>query len=125
MELKKFFWDSYAVIEIIKGNPSYNPYIDDEVIITIFNLIEIYFSALKDLGETAAEKIYQQYSPSVTDVSDIVLKKAMKFKLKNKDKNFSYTDCIGYVYAIENDLIFLTGDKEFENLESVEFVKKQ
>jgi len=124
MGIKKFFWDSYAVIETIKGNSNYNPYINEEVIITIFNLTEIYFSALKDLGETVAEKIYQQYSPSVTEVPETVIKKAMKFKLKNKDKNLSYTDCIGYLYAIENDMIFLTGDKEFENLENVEFVKK-
>jgi len=124
MGIKKFFWDSYAVIETIKGNSNYNPYLNEEVIITIFNLTEIYFSALKDLGETVAEKIYQQYSPSVTEVPETVIKKAMKFKLKNKDKNLSYTDCIGYLYAIENDMIFLTGDKEFENLENVEFVKK-
>jgi len=124
MGIKKFFWDSYAVIETIKGNSNYSPYIEDEIIITIFNLTEIYFSALKDLGETVAEKIYQQYSSSVTEVPDKVIKNAMKFKLKNKDKNLSYTDCIGYVYAIENDLIFLTGDKQFENLENVEFVRK-
>src|SRR3989344_7139180 len=109
MGIKKFFWDSYAVIETIKGNSNYNPYIDEEVIITIFNLTEIYFSALKDLGETVAEKIYQQYSPSVIEVPETVIKKAMKFKLKNKYKNFSYTDCIGYIYATENDMIFLTG----------------
>lgn len=124
MGIKKFFWDSYAVIETIKGNSNFNPYLDDEVIITTFNLIEIYFSALKDLGEVTAEKIYQQYSPSVTEVPDNVLKKAMKYKLKNKNKNFSYTDCIGYAYATENNLLFLTGDKEFENLKNVEFVKK-
>jgi hypothetical protein len=124
MGIKKFFWDSYAVIETIKGNSNYSPYKDEEVIITIFNLAEIYFSALKDLEETIAEKIYQQYSLSVLEVSDKVIKNAMKFKLKNKNKNLSYTDCIGYIYAIENDLVFLTGDKEFEDLENVEFVKK-
>ncbi len=94
------------------------------MIITIFNLAEIYFSALKDLEETIAEKIYQQYSLSVLEVPDKVIKNAMKFKLKNKNKNLSYIDCIGYIYAIENDLVFLTGDKEFEDLENVEFVKK-
>jgi uncharacterized protein len=124
MGINKFFWDSYAVIEVIKGNSNFRSYLDEEIIITIFNLIEIYFSALKDLGEAAAEKIYKQYSPSVKEVSDYVLKKAMKYKLKNRDKNLSCIDCIGYVYAIENNLVFLTGDKEFENLENVEFVKK-
>lgn len=32
-------------------------------------------------------------------------------------------DCIGYVYAKENGLRFVTGDKEFEGMENVEFVK--
>lgn len=124
MGIKKFFWDSYAVIETIKGNLNFSSYLDDEVIITVFNLVEVYFSALKDLGETTAERIYQQYSSSVTEVPDNILKKAMKFKLKNKNKNLSYTDCIGYVYATENNLLFLTGDKEFEDLANVEFVRK-
>jgi predicted nucleic acid-binding protein len=47
----------------------------------------------------------------------------MKFRKKNKKRNLSYADCIGYIYALKNNLIFLTGDKEFEDLKNVEFVK--
>ena len=47
----------------------------------------------------------------------------MKFKIKYKKQDLSYADCIGYIYAIKNNLLFLTGDKEFKDLKSVEFVK--
>ncbi len=33
------------------------------------------------------------------------------------------TDCIGYIFAKQLGIKFLTGDKEFENLDNVEFVK--
>ena len=33
------------------------------------------------------------------------------------------TDCIGYILAKNIGIKFLTGDKEFENLDNVEFVK--
>ena len=57
------------------------------------------------------------------DVEDHILKEAIKFRKVNKKMDLSYTDCIGYVYALKNSLIFLTGDKEFKNMKNVEFVK--
>ena len=51
----RYFFDSYAVVEIIRGNPSYARYTQDEVVLTIFNLAEIYWSSLNKLGEEAAE----------------------------------------------------------------------
>ena len=54
--------------------------------------------------------------------TDVVVK-AMQFKFENKTKNFSFIDCVGYILAKENNLTFLTGDKEFESLKNVEFVK--
>ncbi len=35
----------------------------------------------------------------------------------------SYADAVGYYLAQKNKLKFLTGDKEFEELAGVEFVK--
>ena len=46
----------------------------------------------------------------------------MKFRVMNK--NMSMTDCISYMQAKELGIKFLTGDKEFEDLENVEFIKK-
>ena len=42
-----YFWDSYAVAELIKGNINYIKYSQEPLIFTIFNLIEIYWFALR------------------------------------------------------------------------------
>ena len=122
MELKYFF-DSYAIIELIKGNPSYARFLKERVIFTVFNLVEIYYSALKYLDEEKAEIIYEKYKQNIVKLNDEVIKKSMKFRKKNKVRNLSYADCIGYIYALKNNLIFLTGDKQFETLKNVEFIK--
>ena len=119
-----YFWDSYAIIELENGNEKYSKYSNYPVILTIFNLIEIYWVILNQFGEEEANKIYEDYRSAVADVDDEILKEAIKFRKKvYKDKKISYVDAIGYTYALKNNLVFLTGDKEFENLENVEFVK--
>ena len=124
MGLNKFFFDSYAVIEILKGNPNYAKYVQEEVILTQFNLVEIYFSALTDLSETGADEIFKKYRDNIVDIDDDSLKEATRFRRKvYKEKKISYTDAIGYIYAKRNGLIFLTGDKEFKDLDNVEFVR--
>ena len=46
------------------------------------------------------------------------------FKVDNAKKNVSFFDAVGYIYSRENRLLFVTGDKEFKNLEGVEFITK-
>ncbi len=122
MEIRYFF-DTYAIIELIEGNPEYAKYLEEPATITIFNLAEIYWICINKLGESEAEKIYKEYREAVDEISDEILKEAIKFRKKQKRRDLSYTDCIGYVYALKNNLRFLTGDKQFENMENVEFVK--
>ena len=121
--LLKYFFDTYAIIEIVKENKNYKAYFDKEIITSILNIGELYYALLKDFDEKTAifwlSKL-RDYSLSVD--LDVVVK-AMKFKFKNKDRNFSFIDCVGYVLARANGFIFLTGDKEFEGLDGVEFVK--
>lgn len=119
----KYFFDSYAIIEIIKGNPNYAKYASEPVTTSLFNLIEVYWNVLNEGTETKANETYDKFRDSVVEINDETLKKAVKFRKQNKKKNLSYTDCIGYVYAIENNLIFLTGDKEFKETEKVEYIK--
>ena len=119
----EYFWDSYAIIEFEKGNLNYQKYSDSVVTITIFNLAEIYWNFLNELGEDEANKLYDDYSKFVVEITDDVLKEAIKFRKENKKRDLSYADCIGYIYALRNSLKFLTGDKEFQNLKNVEFVK--
>src|SRR3989344_2544056 len=118
-----YFWDSYAVIELINGNHNYAKYSQEPIIITIFNLVEIYWFSINEYDKAVADEIYEKYRPAVSEIDDEIIKEAIKFRKKvYKTKKISYTDAIGYTYAIKNNLKFLTGDKEFAGLDNVEFV---
>lgn len=119
----KYFWDSFALVEITKNNPNYLPYADEITVTTFFNLVELYYSTLKDFDEEIAKTVYYKFKDCIQDVSDEIIFEAMKFRKLHIKKKFSYTDCIGYNFALKNNLKFLTGDKEFESMNNVEFVK--
>ena len=120
----KYFFDSYAIIEVLKENPKYSIYISESVVLTIFNLAEIYWSVLLDYSEDKANVVFETYKKAVVEIDDETLKEAIKFRKEHKKQDLSYTDCIGYIYSKRNNLKFLTGDSKFENLPFVEFVKK-
>ena len=122
MELNYFF-DSYALIELLKGNPKYIKYGEKIVTITIFNLVEVSYSVFKENGEIKAKEIYNKFKECVHEVDEETMIEALKIKLEYKKRDLSYADCIGYSFAKKHNLIFLTGDKEFEDLKYVEFVK--
>jgi hypothetical protein len=117
------FFDSFALIEIIKGNENYRRYLEEIPITTKLNLMEVYYYLLREKDEQKAEFYYNFYLPSCVSVPEKVIKSAMKFKLKFKNKRLSYVDCIGYVFALELGLKFLTGDNEFKDFVNVEFIK--
>ena len=118
----KYFFDTDALIEIAKNNPDYVDYSGSVVITTIFNLAELYYIILKDFEEERAKTVYFKFKECINEVNDNVIFEAMKFRKQHKSKNLSYADCIGYCLALQNNLKFLTGDKEFKNMENVEFV---
>src|SRR3989344_4813546 len=75
--IKIYFWDTYAIIELLRGNPNYSKYFNEEVTITIFNLAEIYWSALNDLVLGNPEEIYEKYSQCVVEIPDETLKESI------------------------------------------------
>ena len=121
--MKAYFFDSYAVMEILKGNKNYDAFRDSEVVLTKLNLFEIYHNILKQFDEELAEEIINKYKVFAVDFDEITIKKAAKFRIENIKRKLSMTDCIGYILAKKIGIKFLTGDKEFEHLENVEFVK--
>lgn len=118
-----FLFDTYALFEIFRGNVKYQEYKKYKINITKLNLFELYSGLLRDVNEETAEKYLDKYSPFVVDFDDEVIKNAAKFKHKLNKRNVSMTDCIGYMLAKQLGIKFLTGDKEFEDLDNVEFVK--
>ena len=122
-EKMNYFLDTYALIEIIEGNVRYKKFISEKTYTSIFNLYELYYSLLRDYDEVVAKKNFDQFKNIVIPIKEDNIFAASKFKLSYKKQRISYTDALGYSIAIQNNLVFLTGDKEFENMENVEFIK--
>jgi predicted nucleic acid-binding protein len=118
-----YFLDTYAIYEMLDGNPHYDAYVNNNNRTSIMNIAEIYYRLLLDSDEKTADEKTIPLFPFSVIINPLTVKNAMIFRLKNKTKKMSYVDCIGYQLAKEHNLKFLTGDKEFEGLPNVEFVK--
>ena len=120
----KYFFDTYAFIEFINGNEKYKNYFKNSNIITTkLCLTEMFYILLKDFDLETARKYFKEFRPFCIEIPDVIIESAMIFRLKNKDKDLSYVDCIGYELSKFNNLKFLTGDSKFKNMRNVEYVK--
>jgi len=108
-------------MEIINGNQNYLAYTNCGIVLTKLNLIELYYSLMRDFDETIAEKYFNYFKVYCMDIEDIDIKCIAKLKLSNKQ--LSYCDALGYTIALRLGIKFLTGDKEFRTMDNVEFVK--
>ena len=119
---ESFIYDTYALMEILDKNPNYEQYTKKNMIINEFIFAEFCYQLIKD-GIKDIEIYVQEIEMSIVKVTSKMIKDAMKFRYENKKKNVSMTDCISYIQSKELGVKFLTGDKEFEGMENVEFVK--
>ncbi len=119
----KYFADTYAIIEYLKNNPRFISYFEKHQILTTrLNLMELFYSSLKDAGEELAERHYNSFLSRITEITDLQFKAAAKMRLRYKQNNLSYIDCLGYSIALDEKAKFLTGDKEFHEMKNVEWV---
>jgi len=120
---EKMFFDTYAIIEIIKGNKNYEKYKNYNIVVTKLNLFELYYNLTRDYGEENAKIFFEKYYNFIIDFNKNTIINAAKMRLFFKKQHMSMADCIGYMTAKRFGIKFLTGDKEFEFLSDVEFVK--
>lgn len=124
MNLETYFFDSYALHELIMGNPNYTKYSANIGIITSkLNLMELHYIILRKYDLKSANKYYDKFNEFCVDIDDETIKNANEFKLLMKNQNLSYVDCIGYILAKSKGIKFLTGDKEFKELPNVKYEK--
>lgn len=121
-QMVKYFLDTYALIEITKGSKNALKYVDCEVYTNILNLYEFYMNLIRDFDEDTAKEKFNNFKQIMIPIKDNHIFLASRFKIANKKRNFSYADALGYVTAKAEDMKFVTGDKEFKNLENVEFI---
>ncbi|MGA1793583.1 MAG: PIN domain-containing protein [Thermoplasmatota archaeon] len=122
--MKAFFFDTYALVEVLYGNENYRPYLGAEVVTTKLNLMEMHYHLLKEHGEETADRYYDMNLRYVVDINDNDVKNGMRYKIEQRKKwNISYVDAVGYVIAKRMAIKFLTGDQAFEGIPNVEYVK--
>lgn len=118
-----YFFDTYAIFEIINGNEKYEKYKEYPLIVSVLNIAELYAGLLKEKGKGIADEWYNKLIFDVLEITPDLIINAVVFRYQHKNEDVSLTDCVGYFLAKKYNLKFLTGDKFFENLENVEFVK--
>ncbi len=123
-ELETYFFDTYALYEIIHGSKNYEKYKSEITIITTkLNLMELHYTILRLYGKDKADEAFENFKIYCIEINDAIIKEANELKLKYKDRRLSYVDCIGYILAKSRNIKFLTGDRGFEDLDNVEYVK--
>ena len=122
-----YLFDSYAIIEVLKGSRTYAPFASSDLVFTNkLHLAEAYFYFVKNGATEKAEQVFDSFSLHSIDIPDAVIKTAMRFRFefnKGRKSKISYADAIGYELAKFKRVKFLTGDDSFEKLPNVEFVK--
>jgi predicted nucleic acid-binding protein len=116
-----YYYDSYAIIETIKGNEKYEKYGLEEGITTYYNVLEVFYSLLREAGLKPAQRALEILSPLIVQPGITDIEPSMK--LKNRQKKLSYIDALGYAIAKRLGVPFLTGDAAFKGMKNVRYVK--
>ncbi len=118
-----YFFDAYALVEILINNPEYVRFSQSEIITSSLQLGEVYYFLLRNKGKTAADKWFESFSGELLSFDEVDVINAMNIKFQHKKLKLSMQDCLGYVLAKKHSLFFLTGDNMFKDMPHVEFVK--
>jgi predicted nucleic acid-binding protein len=125
--MARLFADTYALIELLKGNPNYENYSQADLIATEFNILELTYALFRDFGRDEAAKVVKLIRDKIeilpTEDSDYL--DASEFRKSNNKtgKKLSLIDALGYSCSKKLGIKFLTGDREFIEMENVEYIK--
>ena len=124
--------DTYALIEwLVHNNVNYRKYFEimdkEGGFVTELVVFELYHRVYHKADKEKADAILDLVTGNlkVIDMSLELIKEAAIFRseMLKKKKDLSYADCLAYIAARHLKVKVLTGDKEFEGLDNVEFVK--
>jgi predicted nucleic acid-binding protein len=113
--MAKFFADTYALVEILRGNPNYSTYAEEELYTTEFNLLELSYALTRDFGEkkvkATVELVRSILIVLTPDIQHYVTASTLRIQTRKEGKKLSLIDCLGYVLAKDMEMRFLTGDR--------------
>ncbi len=120
---REYFLDTYALIEILRGNALYKQLLNETCHTTMMNLLELHYILLKDFSAEKSDEIITTYKPLCIPVTLADIQLASRYRKKRSKNQLSYIDCLGYSTAQNNTFVFVTGDKEFAGESGVKFMK--
>jgi len=121
-----YLFDSYALIALYEKDPAYEPFATVNAATTYLHVLETYYALSREGYSTSEiEEFFQVLTSLCINLDFNWIPLAVAFKKKHHKKKLSYADCIGYVVAQQQSMLFLTGDKEFEHIQGVKFVTAQ
>lgn len=123
MTTNTFFFDSYALLEMVYENPVYAAYKDKNAITTKLNAFEVYTACLRDHGQAYADRVLAGLTQTIVDFDLNVVANAAMLRNQFSRQRLSMTDVIGYTLSLQKNVRFLTGDQQFKDLPNVEYVK--
>lgn len=119
----EYFFDSSAIIELINQNESYKKFFGKAIVTNALHLGEVHYYFLREYNKQTADFWMRNLSFKLIEISQEIAIEASLFKFEHKKIQFSYIDCIGYISALKNNLIFVTKDLDFKDFKNAEFVK--
>lgn len=120
----RYCLDTYALIEIAQANPKFTFLFKEDFIIPSTTLAEFYGVLLRNKGKDEAEIWVEKLSGAATGTPLSIMLRAQSFRFIHKQRNISFFDGVGYCFAQENNMFFVTGDKEFKELKGVRYITK-
>jgi predicted nucleic acid-binding protein len=112
----KYFLDTYALVEIAKGNEEFSPLLDKEAVTMVDNLAEFYYAMLKASDARTADKFLSIFLRMTMHFPARYVKGAMQWRHQKRKMKFSYVDSMGYYFSQEMGCTFVTGDKTFAGM---------
>ncbi len=116
------YLDTYALIEIGLDNPNYRSTREEDFRVCDVTLAEFHFVNLRE-GKKDAEEWTMKIRPHSEPTSLDWMIEAVEFRAAHRSLNLSFPDVVGYIHARKNNGVFVTGDKAFEKLPHVKYVK--
>lgn len=121
--MAEFVADTYAMVELARGQPSYRPFLEDDLHTTYLHLYELYHIFHRGRGEAAAREVYETYRSRALVLRPDWIFAGSELRLRFKKRRLSYVDTLGYAAAVDLQMPLLTGDEGFRGLPGVRFVK--
>ena len=123
MDVSMLCLDTYAILEIARNNKNYKKILMQEFVVPSAILAELYYVLYRDTNEETAKYWFKRFRNFNQDVNLDTWIKSARFKYEHRKENLSFFDCIGYIFAKENNLLFVTGDKAFARKKNVLYLK--